>query len=410
MESSSTPHKISSLSLNETSPISTQNNMIVPGNDGEPHTYGEYKAGLKRKFVMDIHQSFDKNWDKTPECDEKGEVVLFMGRDETYPDALNALLHHMSCNLCNVKFNSPGSARDHYESKAHDKALTGWIRRNYTDKGLDAPQIRRYHRQGPAGPDAFHCDLCDLKLTSLTHAEQHYSGRRHLMVLSKRGKPSGDGYYNNEGKWVRLSTKAFPKTPDRRFGIGEQFQTVESDTVSTTSDEVGNANLQVTISPKAPKIVKQDITAKPAKIPKVDENDRNFCAICRVSVTSALQMTMHLSGVKHQKKLKASGVEITNTGHLPFSSIVDATTNDTATLSDNVLNSVVNDNKPDPTDLSMYRTPSGQYYCKTCNITITNLNALDQHLKGKRHLKSALEQKASIALAGRNNKFTLPNK
>lgn len=250
----------------------------------------------------------------------------------------------------------------------------------------------RYYKLGPVGPNAFHCDLCDLKLTSLTHAQQHFAGRKHQLVLSQRSKPSGAGYYNNEGKWVRLSTKAFPKSADRRFGIGEQFLYSSNDNVTTTTANE-SSNSVINSPTQTPE---ENAAAKPPKIPKMNEHDPNlFCAVCNVSATSALQMTMHLTGAKHQKKLKASGVEITNTGHAP-SSTTAANSNQNA---DNLLNSVINELKPDTTDLSMYRTPSGQYYCQTCNLTITNLSSLQKHLEGKRHLKVQMEQRALAAIS-----------
>lgn len=33
--------------------------------------------------------------------------------------------------------------------------------------------------KGPTGPNALHCDVCDLPLTSIQHAKQHYMGRKH---------------------------------------------------------------------------------------------------------------------------------------------------------------------------------------------------------------------------------------
>lgn len=254
---------------------------------------------------------------------------------------------------------------------------------------MNPPDIKRSYKQGPVGPDAFYCDKCDLKLTSLTHASQHYSGKKHQMVVAKRCKPSGAGFYDNEGKWVRLSSK--PQKTDRRFGIGEQFQCVPNDTVTTTTgDEYTNNSGTTDTTFKS--LVSQPIVTKPPKISKVVESDPNlFCAVCKVGVTSALQMATHLSGSKHQKKLKASGTEITNTGHIP-SSTTNLTINPIESIRDNLLNSV-SVGKGSNTDLSMYRTPSGQYYCQGCNIRITNITALEQHLKGKRHLGANLKKK-----------------
>ncbi|XP_073828342.1 uncharacterized protein isoform X2 [Musca autumnalis] len=362
-----------------------------------PHTYGEYKSSLKRKYVDSFRTP--KKHEPIAEIDEKGDLAMFTGRHPTYPDELNALIHPLSCDLCKLKMNSVISAKDHYESKSHDKSITNWITKNYTEKGINPPEIVRFYKQGPVGPNAFHCDLCDLKLTSVTHAQQHYAGKKHQMVLSQRSKPSGAGYYNNEGKWARVSTKAFPKSADRRFGIGEQFfYSSSNDNVTTTTADESSSS--VVSSP--PQLPEENTEVKPSKIAKTTEPDSNlYCAVCNVSARSALQLAMHLSGIKHQKKLKASGVEITNTGHAPTSTTTtDATIQAAAvSLKDNVLNSVINEQKLDTIDLSMYRTPSGQYYCQTCNLTITNLLSLEQHLKGKRHLKGQMEQKAMAAIA-----------
>ncbi|XP_061394045.1 zinc finger matrin-type protein 3-like [Musca vetustissima] len=374
---------------------STETGLQTHDTTETPLTYGDYKTSLKRKY-MDSFRT-PKKQEPVAEYDEKGNMAMFTGRHPSYPDELNALIHPSSCDLCNMKMNSVISAKDHYESKSHDKSITNWITKNYTEKGINPPEIARFYKQGPVGPNAFHCELCDLKLTSVTHAQQHFAGKKHQMVLSQRSKPSGAGYYNNEGKWVRVSTKAFPKSADRRFGIGDQFLFGSSDNVSTTTaDESSNS---VVSSPQ--QMPEDNTDAKPPKIAKINEQDPNlFCVVCNVSATSALQMAMHLSGIKHQKKLKASGVEITITGHAPTSTTTDDTSQTIAvSLKDNVLNSVINEQKPDTIDMSMYRTPSGQYYCQTCNLTITNLHSLEQHLKGKRHLKSQMEQKAIAAIA-----------
>lgn len=40
-------------------------------------------------------------------------------------------------------------------------------------------------------------------------------------------------------------------------------------------------------------------------------------------------------------------------------------------------------------DNSIYRTPSGSYYCKACNITLTNEIMFNQHLDSKKHIKQS---------------------
>uniref|UniRef100_A0A1A9WSC5 C2H2-type domain-containing protein n=1 Tax=Glossina brevipalpis TaxID=37001 RepID=A0A1A9WSC5_9MUSC len=315
--------------------------------------------------------------EKISETTADGKLVLFQGRDESYPDELNKLIHPMSCELCDVKMNSLLSAKDHYESKVHDRGLSAWLKKNYVEKGLEAPPVKRFLKQGTTGPDAYYCEACDLKLTSLAHANQHYAGKKHRLVISKFAKPSGAGYYDSEGRWVRTASKQSVKAPnDGRYGIGEQFK------ISSSSSST-NTNASIDVKPN------QETNTQPDSL--------LFCSMCSVSVTSALQMAMHLNGIKHKKKLQKTGAEsaiVTN------ESSVDQPVTTCFQLQENVLSTVLqaDSTTTDPSDLSMYRTPSGQFYCKVCNTTMTNVPSLQQHLSGKRHLKAQAEEKAKASL------------
>ncbi|XP_017776613.1 PREDICTED: zinc finger matrin-type protein 4-like isoform X2 [Nicrophorus vespilloides] len=87
------------------------------------------------------------------------------------------------------------------------------------------------------------------------------------------------------------------------------------------------------------------------------------CDLCHVKVTSYPQMENHIQGSKHQKKLR-------NT-----SFIQTITTN------------------PNEPDFSTYRTPSGQFYCKNCNIVMNSDTQFTNHLQSRNHLKN-LEPKS----------------
>lgn len=274
---------------------------------------------------------------------------------------------------------------------------------------MSPPTLKRFIKQGPSGPDAFYCEACDLKLTSLTHANQHYAGKKHRMVIAQKAKPSGAGYYNSEGKWVRTGTKLVSQCKDRRFGIGEAFQHAEL----MQTNEIANKEDIPQSSPNITTSLADTTTEGDLKSNKVagnnilqnnntDQDPSLFCSICKVSVTSAVQMTMHLSGSKHMKKLKLSGIDpkaTTVSSDDPQSVVVPQ-----IPIMDNVLFSAIKEEiKTDPSDLSMYRTPSGQYYCKTCNISMSHLPGLEQHLKGKRHLKKLTEEKAIATLAAKKH-------
>lgn len=72
--------------------------------ENTPVKYGEYKSELKRKYV-DILPA-PKRLDNISEYDEQGNLNIFIGRDSSYPDELNALIHPASCDLCKTKMNS----------------------------------------------------------------------------------------------------------------------------------------------------------------------------------------------------------------------------------------------------------------------------------------------------------------
>lgn len=40
-------------------------------------------------------------------------------------------------------------------------------------------------------------------------------------------------------------------------------------------------------------------------------------------------------------------------------------------------------------DISIYRTPSGFFYCKPCDVTIPNEVLFNQHLDSKKHIKAS---------------------
>ncbi|KAH8386393.1 hypothetical protein KR093_000215 [Drosophila rubida] len=292
---------------------------------------------------------------------------MFQGRDESYPDELNKLILPLSCQLCKCQMTSMKSAKDHYESKAHDRHISAWLAKNYTEIGLQQPPVKRtvakqqQQPQGITGPNAYHCELCDLALTSLTHARQHYAGRKHQLVEQKRSRPSGAGYYSQHGKWVRTGSRveAASFVDDGRFRIGELFlQPAATATPDSTTPE----------EPKAIEVVPNKATKQP-EVAAAQMDATLSCRICQISVTSASQIKMHMDGAKHQKNLRKQQLE---EEQLP------------AEGSPSSAPRVLADG-----DLTMYRTPSGSYYCKMCNKAMNHISILQQHLLGKKHLKAA---------------------
>lgn len=187
--------------------------------------------------------------------------------------------------------------------------------------------------------------------------------------------------------------------PSGRFHIGTSFKqqpttpvvvatTVESTVTAKTptSSPTSNSN-SLTAEPKSP------------VAPIINYDPEKYCKICDISVTSAPQMKSHLIGSKHTKKLKALGEP-------PHASENDTILNSLdrpsgiptddpfcVSLSDFPISSSSHTKR----DNSIYRTPSGSYYCKPCDVTITTEIVFNQHLDSKKHIKTMKQ----VSLVGR---------
>ncbi|XP_016963116.1 uncharacterized protein LOC108033340 isoform X2 [Drosophila biarmipes] len=132
---------------------------------------------------------------------------------QAYPRELQALFRWNYCALCHTVMRSQRNALDHYASRAHDRRISSWLVRHcptgHAGQAVGAVGVSdetlQYLRA--LRPADFYCELCDLKLTSMMHAQQHFFGRRHRMVARQMTKPNGEGFYDPEGRWVRTDAK-----------------------------------------------------------------------------------------------------------------------------------------------------------------------------------------------------------
>ncbi|EAA05669.4 AGAP011573-PA, partial [Anopheles gambiae str. PEST] len=276
--------------------------------------------------------------------------------EQLLPTELKQLFGEFHCNLCRTRMNSHISANIHYQSKAHEKKINQWLKEYCAETGTPVPVRQRPPLELAAetnaiGKSVFHCEACDLVLTSVQHANQHYTGKRHAMVVNGKKLPSGTGHYNAEGKWIRTKQSVQPAT-------------AQPTTLPSKGGPEGGTTLE------------QEIRKKEG-LDCVDDTG-TFCLICETSVTSRSEMLMHLKGAKHLKKARSMGVIVRTT---PFNA------------SDTILRSL--SVPPRQTDWSLYRMPSGKFYCKTCNLIVADEKLFGQHWYGKKHkLKQRQEQQA----------------
>lgn len=168
--------------------------------------------------------------------------------------------------------------------------------------------------------------------------------------------------------------------PLRPPGIDEIADTVESQ-----QNDPWNPNYEEpTIEPPPP----PQVIAPP---PVVQINDLGkYCSICDVTVTSEMHMRAHLNGAKHAKKLR-------QLGEPPYSETPDPLSQCLAperfTNTKPPRNLLSEEGGVSNVDYSAYRTPSGQYYCQVCDITVTSECMMSQHFGSKRHVKTAAAAK-----------------
>uniref|UniRef100_A0A182X3E4 C2H2-type domain-containing protein n=1 Tax=Anopheles quadriannulatus TaxID=34691 RepID=A0A182X3E4_ANOQN len=447
-----------------------------PGGAGAPANgtlSGRSKGGPNMRRGRDSRAKAKPN-EKKNELHTKTIIYLNPDDEQLLPTELKQLFGEFHCNLCRTRMNSHISANIHYQSKAHEKKINQWLKEYCAETGTPVPVRQRPPLELAAdtnaiGKSVFHCEACDLVLTSVQHANQHYTGKRHAMVVNGKKLPSGTGHYNAEGKWIRTTkivTEVTPSgqtvAPTTPVAKKRPFQATQNGANGTTGaknlrlepppqppvqltgpalgPEAPNATngvaavpplqqlanvppvtapVAATPVPTAPQPIvtinvesdeevvaadgsKQSVqpaTAQPTTLPSkggpesgttleqelrkkegldcVDDTG-TFCLICETSVTSRSEMLMHLKGAKHLKKARSMGVIVRTT---PFNA------------SDTILRSL--SVPPRQTDWSLYRMPSGKFYCKTCNLIVADEKLFGQHWYGKKHkLKQRQEQQA----------------
>ncbi|KAJ8734033.1 hypothetical protein PYW07_014584 [Mythimna separata] len=195
-----------------------------------------------------------------------------------YPDALLRLMDPESCGVCAQEIINFDVARLHYSSKNHVKNVKKWL----IQQDKVAPQSQRT-KEMPFKARGLYCELCDIHITSKSHADTHYAGRPHRAVVLGRKPP----------KNPILLQKNMQRRVDKLIRREQRY-----------------------IKP----------IEKPAEVekPKPDKNTAPelYCEICQTMVTCTEQMTMHLNGRKHLSKEKRHILNMMN-GETPVTPNAD---------------------------------------------------------------------------------------
>ncbi|XP_066144667.1 uncharacterized protein [Euwallacea fornicatus] len=351
---------------------------------------------FKRKFNQFANNDFQNNWQNNfnesqrfnrekPQWPKKKKLPPAVNltvheivpdlQDNTLPKDLKLLFQPLFCKLCSIQLSSNQTAKMHYKSKNHEKKIRKWLVEHAEKTGETLhPRAQsvgeKKAEDGEKDPRWYHCEVCDLQLTGQLHAESHYMGRNHQKALLGRRTPAGQGYYDKDGKWVRI--KSVKQSSFNFEGGGDNFgmafKTQKNDTT---------------------------IGGPPTKKMKKEIDPQQFhCDVCNINTTCDEQLQNHYKGQKHAKKLKGMGIGAFGDQRKLVEKLVIPESGSTVV---EVLNPsvvalpVVN---PDD-DLSVYRTPSGSFYCPSCNLTTNSKQQFVQHMNSKNHARKATQPTAN---------------
>ncbi|XP_076292635.1 zinc finger protein 346 [Lasioglossum baleicum] len=251
---------------------------------------------------------------------------------------LSALMKPLKCDLCNAVMNSTLQAKLHYDGKPHQKKVSMFLNQSVKKQKTDDGQVTSTTNDWQN-----YCDICKTWFTSQTDATQHYAGKKHIRAANggRRARPSKKSQSQSQYNQI---------DPTGRFGIGTGFQPeVQPPAPPQPVVPDGAAALP---TPGAATLYTPPPYPTPLR-----------CDLCGVSANRQDQLETHKRGARHLRMLRLNGLPV------PEPAIENETSPTT----------------PGPIDYSIYRTPSGQYYCAPCNLSLNSESMFAQHVESKKH-------------------------
>ncbi|EGI70884.1 Zinc finger protein 346 [Acromyrmex echinatior] len=273
---------------------------------------------------------------------------------------LSALMKPLKCDLCNAVMNSTLQAKLHYDGKPHQKKVSMFLNQSVKKQKTEDGQVSSTTNNDWQN----YCDICKTWFTSQTDATQHYAGKKHIRAANggPRARPSKKLPTQNQYSQVDSTG---------RFGIGTAFQTdVQSAPAATPIVSDGVATVP------NPAAVPSIYTSPPYPTPL-------RCDLCQVSANRQDQLETHKRGARHLRMLRLNGLPIPEPA---------AENENTSNVSE-------------PIDYSIYRTPSGQYYCAPCNVSLNSETTFAQHVESKKHKNQANPKSPNAVVAAKKARF-----
>ncbi|KAH8341495.1 hypothetical protein KR059_008657 [Drosophila kikkawai] len=230
------------------------------------------------------------------------------------------------CTLCHTAMRTVRNSVDHYTSRAHERRVSTFLGRLRFEKNLGTgsalvdilalpDQVLRYlHKDRPSD---LYCDLCDLRLTSIIHAEQHFYGRRHRQMERQMSEPNG-----LKSHWTRKDTKLLmcelcdvSITSEsqmamhisgvrhrKRAHIARVRGVFGLGPVPVNGSHMFEINTNGTLAPLRP----QGMLPVPGSIqfrPWGDPSAAYYCEACNVTLNHLKSVKQHENGRMHQRNL-----------------------------------------------------------------------------------------------------------
>ncbi|XP_071440438.1 zinc finger matrin-type protein 3-like [Hetaerina americana] len=309
-----------------------------------------------KPLMSPVFTYFDEQ--PTSPINDKDMEEIIVSKD--LPEELVSQFSPRHCDLCTAQMNSALQSRMHYHGKQHQKKVAFFMNNWEKEHGGSYP--KKIVKDDAVdclktpGDKKLYCEWCDLSLTSHLHAQQHYRGRNHQRVVNGL-QPLRSGYYNKlTCKWQR-----FPPM-EGVYGSRPSEPMFYHDLLSS--------ELMVHSSEK-PSEKREDPGVK---------RGRFFCELCNIGATSQGQLNIHFKGGKHKKAERML---------IQLNLLMEDDDMVKAPPADSILASVTTESeKPKKytiKDFSIYRTPSGRFYCQLCNLTVQSELQFIQHLDSKKH-------------------------
>ncbi|XP_038151322.1 zinc finger protein 385D [Cyprinodon tularosa] len=245
---------------------------------------------------------------------------------------------HVSCSVCQLRFNSQSQAVAHYKGTKHAKKL----------KSLETPKSK----------------LKGSAVTKETASQETAKGINTLQV------PNGTDRKDITSGFVvsSLIKQADPvvapavSTPEPLCSLKTPGDTVASE---TTLASHGEEKLSKTNSPSETDVDHEAEAEMETDTETEEEKARRllYCSLCKVAVNSASQLEAHNSGTKHKTMLEArSGVGSIKSFPRP-----------------GVKSKLASSSK------SSTGLQNKTFYCETCDVHVNSETQLKQHISSRRH-------------------------